>query len=465
MKLPDLTQLSRRGETAHTDLEIESFRDLVTKKEWGKREYFIHTYTHEGAIYRRDFLSDLIDIPAFRAHFERAYSALPSKPVRRIEMYGQNGQLTFEAVQSQIRQLHKWVLLPKTLELLAELPGGSQGSKDLRAFAKRARRSLQDFALLGERLSVTVREHLDDPSMDAEWESDEMDSSWFAWAEHCIDAISPHYKRLEEIAKIRGKLDHYRTLCKPYEWKIDGKRIPSCKPVFLDPEERRGTIINAYHPLYFKWRDIVEMGKNRKTVLTSLNVPNDIRWGPDARNTFIQGANSMGKSVYLETIALNVHLPMAGLRCFADSAELSLPRQIFPCFDMGASMEEGHFGTGAYKVQYMLDEVTRDDLVLLDEVGGGTEPEAEREIARGISDALIKYGITTFNTTHDKAAWIAHKKRKGVAFLRVADLGDEERKYKVWPGIAKGGYGMTKARELGIDPESADRKLGARLSD
>lgn len=449
MRLPDLIQEKRLQGRAHNDICIsvlDSAYDIVR-----------HTYTIEGAIYRRDFLSDLLEDGVIRAHFEEVYRSIPKEDVYSLHTDGPFDSRSTNSIFYRAALLTKWIGLPKTLERLAELPGGSQGTRDLRSFAKRARKSLNEFVPLAERLSAkpVLKASINTDLKLEELEADEIDVSW---GEYCIDQLRPHMARLRNIADIRHQMQDYRRMCKPYEWTFNGQRIPSCKPEFLDPELRQGIIRNAYHPDYFS---ITRARKKRKDVstITALNVPNDIRWGDDARNTFIQGPNSQGKSVYLETIALNLHLPMAGLRCFAESAELSPVGAIFPCFDMGDSMGEGHFGTGAKKVRHMLENVTRNDIVLLDEVAGGTEPEAERRIARGISDALIKYGVTTFNTTHDRAAWTKHRGNPDIAFLRVADLMDEERRFKVWPGIAKGGYGMEKAKELGVDPESADEAL------
>lgn len=75
---------------------------------------------------------------------------------------------------------------------------------------------------------------------------------------------------------------------------------------------------------------------------------------------------------------------------------------------------------------------------------------------------LIENGFTSWNVTHDRGAWEEYTETEGVRFLRVADLGDQERKYQVWLGIAKGGYALKIAQDKGIDPESMSKKLRAR---
>jgi hypothetical protein len=455
MRLPNLTQSRKCTGKVHSDLYI--FAPIIPS------EFFQETYTLEGAIYRRDFLSDLVEQPDQRAHMEVAYKSLPRRSFLEIDTRDNWGDpLPVWELQMQFGILTKYLNIPQTLEHLAELPGASEAAKDLQAFARRARRSLNDLVPLFEKLrskpfvKVTegYRVDLDDA------EPHELD---VVWGEHAIDMLRPHAARLAEIASIRNGIEHYRDLCKPYEQTFNGVRIPSCKPVFLDPERREGTILRAYHPAYLKY-ERKRIKRREQFLIKAMSVPNDIHWGDDARMTFLQGPNSMGKSVYLDVVGLNAHLPMAGLRCFAEYAELSPVGRIFPCLEMGANMEDGHFATGAKKVRYMLDRVKENDIVLLDEVAGGTEPDAERDIARGISEALMEFGITTFNSTHDRNVWRRHKRDAGVAFMRVADIDDKKRKYQVWPGIAKGGYGMKKARELGIDPTSAKERLARNLS-
>ena len=465
IKLPNLTRVDKAIGCAHEDLkvstafwEMDSFiKKRYRVKYWDSeerkrifQELFLLTYDVDNAVYRRDFLWDILDCTPFRRLFKKVYGKIPSYYLRYVETHGEFGeQRSLSAIKNDVYRIRRYLMMPETLEMMAEFSGTSQGVRDLAAFTKRARKSLEDYAKF-------VKPLKEKPLI----KGDIVD---IEWANHCVDKISPYQHRIQDIAKIKTQMKYFIALAHPYESECDGERRVYCKPEFLDSGLRTGTIKNAYHPAYFKYPYKYD-DKGNRVVERVLNVPNDINWNDSQRATFIQGPNSMGKTVYLLTAALNIHLPMAGLLPFADSCVMSLVRKIHPCFDLGDTFgKEGHFVTGADKINDMLRTITIEDIVLLDEAGGGTEPEAERKISKGLSDAFIQYGITFFDVTHDSDAWKKHKKRKGVHMLRVADLNDEKRRYNVWPGIAKGGYAMQIAEEKGIDPKSVKERLEKQL--
>lgn len=460
INLPDLTRVERARGEVHDDIRVSSaydflkFRPVPGLREvgvWGRErlmsKLFLNHYDISDAQYRRDFLDVLIVDRSFRKGFEQAFRRLPHK---RAEYVGtRNGYYypySVSTIKGQAAVIRKYLEFPRTLEMLAELPPVSEAVRDLTDFARETRKGFQNYADF-------VVPLLEKPLIAVDGETVDV-----SWADHCLDEIGPYRQAIEEANRIRGQIVYYRILCAPFELTFDGKRIPSCKPEFIDPERRKGTIVNAYHPYYFTHGD--EKGK---VVVTALNTPNTVHWGDDARYTFVHGPNTMGKTVFLRTIGLNIHNAMAGLRCFAESCVMSPPDGLYPCFDMGDTLNTGHFETGADKIVYMRDNATRHSIVLLDETGGGTEPEAEREIQKGVYRALIEQGITFFAVTHDKGAWRGYREMNGSRILRVADLDDDENRHRVWEGEAEGGYGMKLAGEKGIDSESLRNAFTDRL--
>jgi len=411
-------------------------------------------YSYNDAIYRQNFLSDWLDREV-RPKLNRLFYGIPGERIYSVsyeeDFDGFNDQAEERALR-QIGLVERRILIPKTLEAAAELPGSSNAVRELRKFADRTRRELNHFVRI-------TAPFLKDPRFTNSEDIEEK----VKWANDVLEKTRYMDPLFEELIDLKRELRHFIDLAEPYEVEFQGKRVPSCKPELLEPERREGKIINAYNPTYFKWR-ITKEGRRRKVEIKKLNIPNNIFWGSEARGTYIHGPNSMGKSVYISTAALNIHLAMNGAYCFADSARLSLPRQLFPCLDLGSSLNEGHFGNGGERVRYMLKRVKEEDIIFMDEVGSGTEPEAEREVAKGLSDSLLAHGLTFFSVTHDKGSWLHNKNKKGVRILRVADYNDWRKKFKVWEGIAPNGYGLEKAKRLGIDPESVRRTLDKRLN-
>jgi len=446
--IPDLTRVEKNKGYVDYDLRIhKALGNLFSTTD--NARFFLKYYNQDNAVYRCNFLAEWLQNNSTRNHLDNLLQALPITypwPIDPFDSYGR--PLKEEEIKTQVRRVKKYLLLPETFEYMTQTPGTAQAVKDLKAFAKTTRKRLEEY-------KRSVEQFKTDPQFK------DNNSADYSWANNCLEHMELFLGFLCGISQVRDELRYYRSLCVPYEYEFKGKRIPSCKPIFLDPKERRGRIINAYNPAYFSFNQKTRT-RSKKQILR-LNVPNDINWGPNSRNNFVIGSNDMGKSVYVDTVGLNIHLAMAGLFCFADYAELSLPRRIIPCFDLGSTLDSGHFVTGGKKVRRMLDEVCESDIVLLDEVAGGTEPEAEQKIAIGITDALIDHNITFFCATHYRQAWESHAREEGVRTLRVADYDDKKRKYKVWQGIARSGYGMRKAEKLGIDPKSVQKRLDKKL--
>ena len=132
-------------------------------------------------------------------------------------------------------------------------------------------------------------------------------------------------------------------------------------------------------------------------------VPIDVDLGEDFRVLLITGPNTGGKTVALKTIGLLTLMAQTGLFIPADDASVV---SVFPAvfIDIGdeqsiaqsLSTFSGHIRT----VIAMLRQVTPDDLVLLDELGAGTDPQEGSALARAIVSRLLQLGPLVVATTH-----------------------------------------------------------------
>lgn len=132
-------------------------------------------------------------------------------------------------------------------------------------------------------------------------------------------------------------------------------------------------------------------------------VPIDVDLGESFRVLLITGPNTGGKTVALKTIGLLTLMAQTGLFIPADDTSLI---SVFPAvfIDIGdeqsiaqsLSTFSGHIRT----VIAMLREVTADDLVLLDELGAGTDPQEGSALARAIVGRLLEIGPLVVGTTH-----------------------------------------------------------------
>ncbi|HCL03083.1 MAG TPA: DNA mismatch repair protein MutS [Lachnoclostridium phytofermentans] len=150
--------------------------------------------------------------------------------------------------------------------------------------------------------------------------------------------------------------------------------------------DRKIKIINGRHPL-LKREDCV---------------PLNFEFADGIRGVIITGPNTGGKTVALKTVGLLSMMAQSGLHVPCDEADLCMNDAILCDIGDGQSITENlsTFSAHITNIISILKEVTKDSLVLLDELGSGTDPAEGMGIAISILEELKKKQCLFLATTH-----------------------------------------------------------------
>ncbi|MDZ7289201.1 MAG: endonuclease MutS2 [candidate division KSB1 bacterium] len=255
-----------------------------------------------------------------------------------------------------------------------------------------------------------------------------------------------HLPRLQENLKRLVQLDVIHAKAH-FSRQLDCSAPELQKPGIL-------RLVGARHPLLLLTAGQRSDGhrKTREQV-----VPLTLELGGEAVTLILTGPNAGGKTVALKTVGLLSLMTLCGLHIPAQpDSQIPIFRHIFVDIGDRQSIEEdlSTFTSRLARLVEILRCTDAGDLVLIDEIGAGTDPEAGAALAMAILKELTQRRCTTIVTTHHGALKsFAHETAGVVNGSMAFDRETLRPTYQFRPGIPGASYAFEIAERLGLQKE------------
>ncbi len=271
-------------------------------------------------------------------------------------------------------------------------------------------------------------------------------------------------KVLKGLTDLVSNFSYDLIACLNIMGKVDGifaraefsKAINGIRPILTS--DKKIYLVDAFNPILLSLN--LEFWKDDKQGQSRSVVPIDIKINSNKNTLIISGPNRGGKTVALKTIGLLALMSQAGMHIPArEGSILNVFNNILA--DIGDEQDIlsglSTFSARLEHLKGIANQATENSLVILDELGAGTDPDEGTAIAMAILDYLSEKGSLTVISTHyqilKKYGFVNKKAQNASVEFDSENKKPTFRLLKGAPGVS---HAIEAAIDLGVKKEITD---------
>ncbi|WP_028274465.1 endonuclease MutS2 [Atopococcus tabaci] len=248
--------------------------------------------------------------------------------------------------------------------------------------------------------------------------------------------IAPHTAEIQQNIDTLGKLD------------------------FINAKARYAQETDATRPLISQ-DNVVKMYQARHPLIDPADVvANDLLIGDEYQAVIVTGPNTGGKTVVLKTLGLLQLMGQSGLQLPVEqNSQMGIFDAIFADIGDEQSIEQSlsTFSSHMTNVVSILEQMDERSLILLDELGAGTDPQEGAALAISMLDKIGEAGSTVMVTSHyPELKAYGYNRPKTVNASMEFNVDTLSPTYRLLIGVPGRSNAFEIARRLGLDPSIID---------